>query len=196
MPYAVIADWDSQMKVSRYNYVETEPEAIAIVDKLRGIGPNALPSTKQAPNAYYAVMPPALLGTALFQHRARFWLADPTNQQVSFDTAACHAWQSKIINRSIEAEVDLRADKVFSPDNPQRVASIRLNLITRRQELQNKGRPKWTATERAEWDAGDVLNTRVQALQEAAQTLKNSLDAKTPEEVLIVNPSDNVHWPE
>jgi len=58
MPFAIIADWDNQNRVSRYNYVETETEAIAIVDRLHGVGDDALPISKQAPNAYYALMPP------------------------------------------------------------------------------------------------------------------------------------------
>ncbi|KKK49884.1 hypothetical protein LCGC14_3130550, partial [marine sediment metagenome] len=115
MAYAIIAAWDAQMRVSRYNYVETEPEAIAIVDKLRGRGPNALPPVKQAPNAYYVLMPPPPAGTALFQHRARFWKADPVAKTVAFDAAACHAWQSKVTGRGIDAEADWRIDRVFSP---------------------------------------------------------------------------------
>ncbi len=176
MAYAIIAAWDAQMRVSRYNYVETEPEAIAIVDKLRGRGPNALPPVKQAPNAYYVLMPPPPAGTALFQHRARFWKADPANGAVSFDPVACHAWQSKVTSRGIDAEADKRVDKVFSPDDPARAERVRTELPEGPDKVQ--------------------FFNRVAALRTAAQNLKDSLVTKTPEEILAVEPNDNFHWPE
>ena len=176
MAYAIIADWDAQMRVSRYNYVGTEAEAIAIVDKLRGVGPDALPLAKQAPNAYYVLMPPAPPGTALFQHRARFWVADPANAAVSFDTAACHAWQSKITSRGIDDEADRRVDKVFSPDDPQRAERIRAEIPDGAKKV--------------------ALMNRVVGLRTAAQALKDSLATKTPEEVQAVNSNDDIHWPE
>ena len=176
MPFAIIADWDAQFRATRYNLVETEPEAIAIVDRLRGIGDDALPPAKQAPAAYYVLMPPAPTGTSLYQHRARFWIADPGNGAVSFDVAACHAWQSKVTNRGIDAEADRRIDRVFSPNDPSRAGRVR--------------------TEMPEGAAKIALITRVSALRTAAQTLKDSLVAKTPEEVLAVAPNDNIHWPE
>ena len=176
MPYAIIADWDAQFRVSRYNLVETEPEGIVIVDKLRGIGPDALPLAKQAPNAYYVLMPPAPAGTALFQHRARFWKADPVNETVSFDTTACHAWQSKVTNRGIDAEADRRIDRVFSPDDPSRAERTRSEL--------------------PEGPGKVALTNRVAALRTAAQALKDSLAAKTPEEILALSVNDDIHWPE
>lgn len=176
MPYAIIADWDAQFRVSRYNLVETEPEAQAIVDKLRGVGPDGLPLAKQAPNAYYVLMPPAPSGTALFQHRARFWVADPANDTVSFDTAACHAWQSRVTGRGIDSEGDRRIDKVFSPDDPSRAGRVREELSA--------------------GPARAALVVRVTALRTAAQNLKGTFAAKTPEEVLSIDPSDNGHWPE
>lgn len=183
MPFAIIADWDAQFRVSRYNYVDTELNAIALVDRLQnGTAypehgfPDLLPLAKQAPNAYYVLMPPAPAGTALFQHRARFWVADPGTGTVSFDTVACHAWQSKGTSRGIDTEADRRIDRVFSPDDPSRAGRIREEL-----------------------SAGPVKTAfmvKVTALRTAAQTLKDSLAAKTPEEVLAVHPDDNIHWPE
>jgi len=176
MPYAIIADWDAQFRVSRYNYVDTEAEAVAIVDKLRGVGDDALPPAKQAPNAYYVLMPAAPAGTALFQRRARFWVADPINSTVSFDTAACHAWQSKVTSRGIDAEADRRVDKVFSPDDPSRAGRVRTEMPDGAEKI--------------------ALTNRGTALRTAAQTLKDSLPAKTPEEVLAVDASDDLNWPE
>ena len=176
MAFAIIADWDAQFRVSRYNYVDTELEAIAIVDRLRGVGLDALPLAKQAPNAYYVLMPAAPAGTALFQHRARFWVADPIGGTVSFDTAACHAWQSKVTSRAIDAEADKRIDKMFSPSDPGRAGRIRDEMPEGAEKI--------------------ALTNRVAALRTAAQALKDSLAAKTPEEVLAVDASDDLRWPE
>lgn len=176
MTYAIIADWDAQFKVSRYNYVETENEAIALVDKLTGRGLDALPLAKQAPNAYYVLMPTAPAGTAMLQHRARFWKADPVNNTVSFDTALCHAWHTDVTSRVIDAEADKRVDRVFSPNTPSRADRVR--------------------TEMPEGTKKDAFIARGVVLRTAAQTLKDSLAAKTPEEILAVNPVDNIHWPE
>ena len=176
MTFAIIADWDAQFRVSRYNYVETEDEAVAIVDKLRGIGDDALPPAKQAPNAYYVLMPPPPAGTALFQHRAQFWKADPVNGAVSFDAVACHAWQSKVTSQGIDAEADRRIDRVFSPDNLARAGRVR--------------------SEMSEGPGKVALMNRVTALRTAAQALKDTLVSKTPEEVLVIDVSANLHWPE
>lgn len=205
MPYAIIAGWDAQMGVSRYNYVEAETEAQRLVERLQGLEPSVgrkaemrtllddpktslgkrtwaekemapLPLAKQAPNAYYVLMPPAPAGTALFQHRARFWIADPANSTVSFDTTACHAWQSKITSRAIDAEADARTDRVLSPDDPARAGRVRSEMP------EGPGRAAQT--------------NRVKALRTAAQALKDTLAAKTPEEVLAVHSDDDGHWPE
>ena len=176
MVFAIIADWDAQFRVSRYNLVDTEPEAIAIVDKLRGVGPDALPLAKQAPNAYYVLMPTPLAGTALFQHRARFWTAIPGSSSMSFNTTLCHAWQSRVTKSTIDGEADRRIDLATSPDNPSRASRVREEL--------------------PEGPTKIALITRVNALRAAAQALKDSLVAKTPEEVLAVDTSDNIHWPE
>lgn len=176
MPFAIIADWDAQFRVSHYNLVEIAAEAAAIVDRLRGVGPDPLPPAKQAANAYFVLMPPAPPGTALFQHRARFWVADPINGTVSFDTVACHAWQSRVTSRGIDAEADRRIDKVFSPDDPGRAGRIRDEVPEGPEKIE--------------------LANRVAALRTEAQALKDSLVAMTPEEVLAVDPTDNLLWPE
>ena len=176
MPFAIIADWDGSNRVTRYNLVDTEPEAIAIVDRLLGVGDDPLPPAKQAPNAYYVEMPPAPAGTALFQHRARFWVADPGAGTVSFDAAACHAWQSDLHKRVIDREADRRADEVFSPGDPGRAGRVRGEMPP--------GGPR------------NALEARVGVLRTAAQALKDSLGAMTPEEILAVDPSDDAHWPE
>ena len=225
MAYAIIADWDDQMRVSRYNYVETEAEAKRLVDRLLGADPLTprkvemqallddpvtsqgkrawaakeilpLSPAKRAPNAYYVLMPTAPAGTALFTHRARFWIADPVNKTVSFDTAACHAWQSKVTSQAIDTEADKRIDKVFSPDAPGRAERIKLELFARGHELQDKGRAAWTADEKAEWNAGIALNNRAKALRAAAQVLKDLLATKTPKGILDIDSADDIHWPE
>ncbi len=175
MPYAIIAEWDSQKRVSRYNYVDTKDEAIALVDKLRGLGPDALPPAKRAPNAYYVLMPPAPPGTGLFQHRARFWVADPVNGTVSFDVTACHAWQSKITNRNIDAAADKRVDNAISPDNPARAERIKSEMPD--------GAEKAT------------LLSRIATIRTASQSLKDSLLTMTPEDILSMRVDGDAHWP-
>ena len=170
--YAIVADWDLQMKVSRYNYVKTEVEAQAIVEQLR----NTVSLEDRAPDAYYVQMPVIPIGYRSFAHRARFWIADPVAKTISVDTVAIHAWQSNATNRAITAEADSRVDKVFSPDDPQRAVRVRSELI--------------------EGPIKVVLLRRVTALRTAAQTLKDSLAAMTAEEILAVQVHDNNHWPE
>ena len=223
--YAVIMAWDAQNRVSTYNYVETEAEAKRLRDRKQGKAPTAarkaemqaliddptttagvrhwatkellpLPVEKQAPGAYYKEMPAAPVGTALFQHRARFWVADPVNKAMSFDAAACADWQRKIHGINIDSDCDERVNKVFSPDDPSRADRIKMELMARGQVLQDRGRGTWTASEKAEWDAGIAKNNRVRLLREAAETLKASLISKTAEEVLAVKPADPQHWPE
>ncbi len=226
MPFAIIADWDAQFRVSNYNFVGTAAEATAIVNRLLGLplggaeqstleaalaGGNLtdsellhfknrlskpLPSGKLKPNTYSILMPPAPPGTAGFQHRARFWVADPGNGLVSFDAVACHEWQSRVTGKGLDREAEVRGAKVYSPGAPGRATTVRLNLMARRSVLQDKGRSNWNAAELIEWDAGVALDDRAKALQEAAQTVKDTLDAKTPEEVHGVDPSDDALWPE
>jgi hypothetical protein len=174
--YAIIASWDDQNRVSRYNYVETEAEAIAIVNRLRGVGPDALAPAKQAAGAYYVLMPHAPAGCGGSQHRARFWVADPENKTVSFDAAACHAWQSKVTGKMIDGEADRRIDIVLSPDNPSRAGRV--------------------MAEMPEGEAKVVLIEKVAAVRTAAQVLKDTLAEKNPEEVRAVNSADDSHWPE
>jgi hypothetical protein len=173
--YAIIAGWDDQNRVSRYNYVETAAEAGAIVDKLHGVGPDALAPAKQATNAYYVLMPDAPAGCGHSQHRARFWLADPDNSTVSFDAAACHAWQSKMTGRMIDSEADRRIDTVLSPDNPSRAGRI--------------------MAEMPEGEAKAALSEKVAAVRAAAATLKDSLSEMAVDEVQQMSHNDDAHWP-
>ncbi len=63
---------------------------------------------------------------------------------------------------------------VFSPDDPARAERVK-------SEMQD-GAEK------------TALVSRATALRTAAQTLKDSLAAKTLEEVLAVKPDDDIHW--
>ena len=170
--YAIIADWDAQLRVSRYNYVKTEIEAQAIIEQLHSI----LLLEDQAPNAYYVEMPLVPVGYRSFAHRARFWIANPVNGTVSIDTTAIHRWQSNITNRAVDREADKRVDKVFSPNDLLRAGRIRSEL--------SEGAKK------------SVLMNRVVALRVAAQTLKESFVILTAEEILAIQVHDNIHWPE
>jgi hypothetical protein len=173
--YAIIAGWDDQNRVSRYNYVETEAEAVAIVDKLHGVGLDALAPAKQAADAYYVLMPNAPAGCGHSQHRARFWLADPDNSTVSFDAAACHAWQSKMTGKMIDTEADRRIDIVLSPDNPSRAGRV--------------------IAEMPEGEAKVALSEKVAAVRAAAATLKGSLSEMAVDEVQQIDHRDEAHWP-
>ena len=173
--YAIIAGWDDQNRVSRYNYVEMEAEAVAIVDRLRGVGPDALPPAKQAAGAYYVLMPDAPAGCGDSQHRARFWVADPDNSTVSFDAAACHAWQAKVTGRMIDTEADHRVDIVLSPDNPSRAGRV--------------------MAEMPEGEAKVALIEKVAAVRAAAVTLKDSLSEMAVDEVQQMSHNDDAHWP-
>ena len=223
--YAVIMKWDSQNRVSQYNYTETEAEAKRLRDRKRGLAPPAsrlaemqallddpktsvgkrtwatkemlpLPVEKQATDAYYVEMPPAPTGMAIFQYKARFWKCDPVAKTMSFDATACADWQRKMHIGTIDRECDKRVDKVFSPDNPGRADRIKMEMMARGQILQDKGRGTWTAAEKAEWDAGLTKNNRVKVLRDGAEALKNSLTGKTAEKILAVDPADGAHWPE
>lgn len=205
MPFAVIANWDGSFAVSRYNIVATEADAIQLVDRLKGLDPPqsridemqalietsgmslgrrawaareqvALPAGKLAPNAYQVEMPPPPPGTALFQHRARFWTAQPGTSDMVFDTAKCHAWQSAIHKRVIDREADRRIDQAWSPGDPNR-AGRRMGELP-------------PGAERA------ALEARTTTLRTNATTLKDSLAALTPEGVLSIDVSDNAHWSE
>jgi len=173
--YAIIAGWDDQNRVSRYNYVEMEAEAVAIVDRLRGVGPDALPPAKQAAGAYYVLMPDAPAGCGGSQHRARFWVADPVSKTVSFDAAACHAWQAKLTGRMIDSEADRRADKVLSPDAPSRAARVMVEMPEGAEKV--------------------ALIEKVAAVRAAAVTLKGSLSEMAVDEVQRMDYSDDANWP-
>lgn len=181
--YAIIADWDGAFNVSRYNFVDTEVHAIALVDRLVNGTPYpefgstlSLPSSKRAPNAYFVLMPPAPIGTENYQHRSRFWKAEPIGKTMSFDVAACHAWQTKITSIEIDTEADRRIDKVFSPNKPGRARRVRDDL--------------------PEGPTKIGMINRATALRVDAETLKTSLASLNPEEVRLVGPSNNAHWSE
>jgi hypothetical protein len=173
--YAIIAGWDDQNRVSHYNYVETEDEASAIVDRLRGIGPDALPPAKQAAGAYYVLMPHAPAGCGGSQHRARFWVADPDNSTVSFDAAACHAWQAKVTGRMIDSEADRRIDIVLSPDNPSRAGRVMAEMPEGADKI--------------------ALIEKVAAVRAAAVALKGSLSEMAADEVQQIDHRADTHWP-
>jgi hypothetical protein len=115
MMFCIIADWDDDNKVSRYNCVDTKKEAIRLVDRLTGKEPpdyrvaemqavidspdeslgrktwaskeqSSLETSKQAPNAYYAAMPSVATKYKDDLHQASNWDADPVNKTVSFNT--------------------------------------------------------------------------------------------------------------
>ena len=111
---AIIAGWDAENKVTRYNYVETPTEAKRLVDRLRGLEPPAeriaemqaiiddfgesvgqkawaakemlpLPLEKQASGAYYAEIIAPDAECAECLHLAPMWDCDPINKTVSFN---------------------------------------------------------------------------------------------------------------
>ena len=173
--YAIIASWDDQNRVSRYNYVEMEAEAVAIVDRLRGVGPDALPPAKRAAGAYYVLMPHAPAGCGGSLHRARFWVADPENKTVSFDAAACHAFESKVIGKMVDVEADHRVDIVLSPDNPRRAGRVMAEMPEGAEKV--------------------ALIEKVAAVRTAAVTLKGSLSEMAVDEVQQTDYRADAHWP-
>ena len=199
--YAIIAGWDANNFVSRYNLVETEAEAQALVDRLVNGSPipgkfdAPLPLEKRAPGAFHAELAvPA--GCKLFRHQARFWKCDPAAKTVAVDINAARAWRRKLMDGQIDSEASRRIDRIFSPDNPARAERVKMELIARGHVLQDKGRSRWTAEEKSEWGAGRAKWDRMEALRAAAETFKASYAAKTPEEILAVGPNEDTHWPE
>ena len=183
MRYAIIAGWDAQKRVTRYNYTTDETYAKALMDRLRNgtaypeYGfPVVLPVQKRSPKAYYAKMPAAASGTKSMQHRARFWKADPVAKKVTFDTAACHSWCTRMLRLHIDAEADRRIDKLWSPISPARAARVRA-------EMENG-------------EAKAALIVKGAAIRARAMTLKKTLVIMTPEGVLALDASSGVHWAE
>mgnify|MGYP001357346466 CR=1 FL=1 len=113
--FCIIADIDTDNRVTRYNCVDTETEAIRLVDRLVGKDPpdyriaemqavidspdenfgrkvwaakeqTSLEPSKQVPNAYYAIMPSVAAKYKEGLHQASNWDADPVNKTVSFNT--------------------------------------------------------------------------------------------------------------
>tara|TARA_Y100000310_G_scaffold259887_1_gene268720 strand:- start:95 stop:658 length:564 start_codon:yes stop_codon:yes gene_type:complete len=113
--WAIIADWDAENRVIRGNYAMTETRAKELTNRLIGMDqsperiaemqtiiddPNEsdgmrgwaakeqspLPIDKQAPNAYYAIMPSVAAKYEGSLHNSSNWDADPVNKTVSFNT--------------------------------------------------------------------------------------------------------------
>ena len=113
---AIIAGWDAENKVTRYNYVETPTEAKRLVDRLHGLEPSPermaemqamiddfgesvgqkawaakellpLPLEKQVSAAYYAEITAPDAECAECLHLAAMWDCDPINKTVSFNAA-------------------------------------------------------------------------------------------------------------
>ena len=111
---AIIAGWDAENKVTRYNYVETPTEAKRLVDRLHGLEPSPermaemqtviddpndernlwaskemlpLPLEKQVSAAYYAEITAPDAECAEYLHLAAMWDCDPINKTVSFNAA-------------------------------------------------------------------------------------------------------------
>jgi len=113
--FCIIAGIDADNRVERYNCVDTETEAVRLVDRLVGKEPPdyriaemqavidspdessgrklwaakeqiSLETSKQVPNAYYAIMPSVAAKYKESLHQASNWNADPVNKTVSFNT--------------------------------------------------------------------------------------------------------------
>lgn len=76
----------------------------------------------------------------------------------------------------VDNEADRRIDKAFSPDNPSRAGRVRDEMPPGPERV--------------------ALDLRATAFRTAAQTLRDSLVSMTPEGVLAVDPTDDIHWPE
>ena len=121
---AIIAGWDAENKVTRYNYVETLTEAKRLVDRLHGLEPPVerivemqaiiddfdesvgqkawaakellpLPFEKQASGAYYAEIIAPDADCAECLHLAPMWDCDPINKTVAFNGARLAADRRK-----------------------------------------------------------------------------------------------------
>ena len=119
---AIIAGWDAENKVTRYNYVETPTEAKRLVDRLHGLEPPVeriaemqtviddpndgrnlwaakemlpLPLEKQASGAYYAEITAPDADCAECLHLAPMWDCDPINKTVSFNAVRLAAEHRK-----------------------------------------------------------------------------------------------------
>jgi len=113
--WAIVASWDAENRVIRGNYAETETRAKELTNRLIGMDQppkriaemqaiiddsnesdgmrgwaakeqSPLPIEKQAPNAYYAVIPSVAAKYEKSLHNTSNWDADPVNKTVSFNT--------------------------------------------------------------------------------------------------------------
>ena len=112
--FAIVADWDINGCVTRFNTAETEEEAKRLVDRLRGLPPSdarrkemeaisanetvskgmqhwaskesvALPADKVAPKTYYAVITSPDPRCDDCLHLGAMWDVDESNKTVSFN---------------------------------------------------------------------------------------------------------------
>jgi hypothetical protein len=102
--YAIVADWDENKHVTRYNLVSTEAEAVAIVNRL-----HTLPLKDRAPKAYYVEMPSMNPGFEGFVHQAQYWIADPVSETVVFDYAALKVDQAGRIKKHLKTAFENEA---------------------------------------------------------------------------------------
>ena len=144
--WAIIAGWDAENKVTRYNYAETQTEAKRLVDRLHGLEPSAerieemqtviddpnegrnlwaekemlpLSVEKQVSAAYYAeiIAPDAECAECL--HLAAMWDCDPINKTVSFSAArlaADHRKHHMVRLRGKRNQLLLQSDVNVVPD--------------------------------------------------------------------------------
>lgn len=82
MSYLIVADWDGNNKITRYNTKETEQEASALVEHLK----TGIPENKRAPNAFYVIDS---------GHPVEFLSVDPVAETVNFNVAAKQSEVSK-----------------------------------------------------------------------------------------------------
>jgi hypothetical protein len=121
---AIVAGWDAENRVTRYNYAETPTEAKRLVDRLHGlepppermaemqaiidnfgesVGQKAWAATemlpllpgKQVSSAYYAEIIAPNTECAKCLHLATMWDCDPINKTVSFNAARLTAEHRK-----------------------------------------------------------------------------------------------------
>jgi hypothetical protein len=146
--WAIIASWDAENRVLRGNYAETETRAKELTERLTGMDQppkriaemqaiiddanesdgmrvwaakeqSPLPIDKQAPNAYYAVIPSVAAKYEKSLHDTSNWDADPVNKTVSFNTVRFDAELVLDQMSSIRGKRDqflAASDKYVNPD--------------------------------------------------------------------------------
>jgi hypothetical protein len=168
--WAIIANWDDENRVVRGNYAETEtrakeltnrligmdqsPERIAEIqaiiddanesDSMRGWAAkeqSPLPIDKQAPNAYYAVIPSVAAKYEGSLHNSSNWDADPVNKTVSFNTVRFDAelvLGQMLTLREKRDQLLAASDKYVNPDQGASMDTSKQNKWSvYRQELRD-----------------------------------------------------------